>query len=54
MSIFAATRLSLKYCRGCHGNDEISDYQDGFIFEEHYLLHLSGPIESVGINMKCS
>ena len=45
MSIFAGTPLSLNHLSGCHGNRTIPDYHDRFIFEEHNVLLLKGPIE---------
>ena len=38
----------------CHGNHDISYYQNAFIFEDNIFQHLSGPIEQIHIQKKKS
>ena len=43
---------SLDGIMSCHGNHAISHNQNEFYFGGQYFLHLSGPIEHIGMHKK--
>ena len=59
MSIFVCytnsiARNYLVHIMGCHGNHTISHNQNEFFFEDNIVLHLSYPIEQIGVQKKLS
>ena len=54
MSIFVGRPSFLSCILGCHGNHDISYYQNALILEDNIILHLSGLIEQIDIQKKMS